>query len=128
VDKSKTQPFIYVAGPYRGGNSWDTEQNIRKAEAVGMECVKAGFAVHCPHTNFRFGEGWLPDPVWLQADITVMRRCDAVMVCPGWEQSSGTKAEIAIAMQDELPVFYDLRDMAQHFAGRLEAVDHATCA
>lgn len=27
---------IYIAGPYRGSNAWDVEQNIRMAEELGF--------------------------------------------------------------------------------------------
>lgn len=34
--------IIYVAGPFRGSNAWEIEQNIRRAEAVGLAVAKVG--------------------------------------------------------------------------------------
>jgi hypothetical protein len=39
-----------------------------------------------------------------------MRRCDLVVVVPGWETSGGTLKEIAEAERLGIPVFYWLRD------------------
>ena len=41
----------------------------------------------------------------LAGTLELMRRCDAVVVIPGWEHSTGTKAEIDEAMRLEIPVF-----------------------
>lgn len=35
--------------------------------------------------------------IWLDGDIAIMRRCDAVVLVGNWVQSSGSKAEIEIA-------------------------------
>ena len=109
------QGVLYVAGPYRGGNAWDTRENIRRAERVAMECWRAGFAVICPHTNAANGEGWLPDHVWMEGDLTRMRRCDAVVVVPDWERSEGTRAEIEMARKEGIPVFFSLADAITYF-------------
>lgn len=96
--EERKQPVGYVAGPFRGANAWEVRENIRRAERVAMECWKTGFAAICPHTNAANGEGFVPDEVWLHGDITIMYRCDAVVVVPDWERSGGTKAEIALAI------------------------------
>ena len=46
--------------------------------------------------------------MWLEGDLEMLRRCDAVLVVPGWEKSSGTRAEIAEANACGIPVFYAL--------------------
>jgi hypothetical protein len=53
----------------------------------------------------RYLSGAAPDEVWLEGDLELMRRCDAVLLVPGWKQSSGTVAEVTEARRMGLPVF-----------------------
>lgn len=43
---------------------------------------------------------------WLEATLDELRTCDAVVVVPGYQTSSGTLAEIDEAKKLGLPVFY----------------------
>jgi len=121
-EQKQKQPLIYIAGPYSAANAWDRHKNIAAAEDLSMQAVKAGFAVHCPHSNFRHAYGWLPESVFVRADITVMLRCDALLILPGWEDSKGTQEEIAIAGKERIPAFFTLPAAVTHFADRLEVV------
>lgn len=100
-------PVVYIAGPYRAGNNWAIEQNVRRAEALSLATWRAGAAAICPHTISRFFQGAAADSVWLQGDLALLRRCDAVRVVEGWEQSTGTCAEIRAAKAWGIPVLYD---------------------
>jgi nucleoside 2-deoxyribosyltransferase len=99
---------IYIAGPFRGPNSWEIEQNIRRAEGFALNVWLLGAAALCPHTNTRFYQGAAPDRVWLEGDIEMLKRCDAVLAIPGWEKSKGATAEVEVASKAGIPVFYDL--------------------
>ena len=57
---------VYIAGPFRGPNAWEIEQNIRRAESLALEVWRAGAAALCPYTNTRFFQGAAPDDVWLR--------------------------------------------------------------
>jgi nucleoside 2-deoxyribosyltransferase len=103
--------LIYIAGPFRAANAWEIEQNIRRAEGVALEVWRAGFAALCPHTNTRFFQGAAPDESWLQGDIEMLRRCDGVMLCENWWLSSGTKAEVGVAVERLIPVYDEVRDI-----------------
>ncbi len=94
----------FVAGPFRGPNAWEIECNIRRAETVALELWRLGFAVICPHTNSRFFQGAAPDEVWLKGDLEFLRRCDLVVLAPGWRKSSGTAGEVAEAGRLGIPV------------------------
>lgn len=50
-------------------------------------------------------EGAATDEQFLAGTLELMRRCDAVILVPGWSTSEGTKAEIAEAMRIGLPMF-----------------------
>lgn len=108
------QKVIYVAGPVRDHNTgpdgaynyYHQLKNCRVAEQISWEVWKAGGAPICPHMNTLNYQGSLPDKIWLDGDISILLRCDALLVCPGWENSSGTKAEIQAAEEADIPVFY----------------------
>lgn len=96
---------IYISGPFRADNSWEVEQNIRRAEALSLEVWRNGMVAICPHANTRFFQGAAPDEVWLRGDIEILLRCDAVLLVPGWEGSVGTRGEVEAAEKRGIPVF-----------------------
>jgi hypothetical protein len=102
---------VYVAGPFRGSNSWEMEENIRRAERLALDVWRLGAACVCPHTNTRFFQGAADDAVWLDGDLEILARCDAVIMTSDWKRSSGARAEEAFAQQRNIPVFYDLIDL-----------------
>ena len=103
--------LIYVAGPFRATNSWDMEANIRRAETLALEVWRAGAAAICPHSNTRFYQGAAPDEVWLDGDLEMVRRSDALVMTPDWERSSGARGEHDLAVGLGIPVFYDIEGL-----------------
>jgi nucleoside 2-deoxyribosyltransferase len=102
-----TRPaLIYIAGPFRAATPWEVEANVRRAEALSVAVARMPmlFPV-CPHTMGRFLSGAAPDEVWLEGDLELMRRCDAVLLVLDWQRSSGTRAEVTEAHRVGLPVF-----------------------
>lgn len=97
---------VYVAGPYRAKDEVGVHRNILAADRIGMEIMGRGDVAIVPHKLFANWGGLADDAVFLRTDIWLMQRCDAVVVVPGWETSSGTKAEIAEAEKRGIPVFY----------------------
>jgi len=102
---------IYIAGPFRGASTWDIECNVRRAEAVALEVAKLGAMPLCPHTNTRFFHGQLDDAFWLGGTLELMRRCDALLLLPDWERSSGTRGEKTAAEGTSMPIFSSLGDL-----------------
>jgi nucleoside 2-deoxyribosyltransferase len=96
---------IYIAGKYRGPNAWAIEQNIRAAEDVAARVWAMGMVALCPHANSRHMDGVATDEHFLAGTLELLGRCDAVVLVPGWEKSSGTRAEIAEAQALCKPVF-----------------------
>lgn len=115
--------LIYVAGPYRSKDRGmrGVHENIERAAAIALELWVAGAAVICPHKNTAFFDGAAEDSVWLTGDLEMLRRCDAIVMVPGWEKSVGAVDERREALAHGLEVFeweeegppgdYDLRNV-----------------
>lgn len=103
---------VYVAGPFRGPDSWAIENNIRRAEALALDVWKLGAAAVCPHTNTRFFQGAAPDHLWLDGDLAILAKCDAILMTDDWARSTGARAEKDFAEQRGLPVFYTLGELS----------------
>lgn len=108
---------VYIAGPFRGRTPWDVEQNIRKAEALALAAWRAGAAVICPHTNTRFFDGAAPDHIWLDGDIEILKRCDAILMTDDWQRSNGARNEHAVAASMPIPIFYDVDSLKRWVNG-----------
>lgn len=46
---------------------------------------------------------------YLGYDLWSLSRCDAMLLCPGWENSKGCKTEVRFAVENNIPV-YDYND------------------
>lgn len=95
--------IIYVAGPYRG----NVEANIANARKVAIAVWEAGHVALCPHLNAAHFEKdcTLGDNVYLSGDLALLARCDALVLCPGWQESPGTKQELNFAKLNGIPIF-----------------------
>lgn len=100
---------IYVAGPYRSTCEWELEGFLRHAEDVSLKLWKEGWAVICPHKNTAHFGGALgiPDNTWLMGYLEILKRCDAICMLKGWEDSKGAQAEMALAKVRGLSVLYE---------------------
>jgi hypothetical protein len=102
---------VYVAGPYRGANNWEIENNIRRAEALALVVWQLGAAAICPHANTRFFQGTASDETWLLGDLEILKRCDAVLLTPDWVASAGARAEYEFAKERGIPRFENVKDL-----------------
>lgn len=99
--------LCYLAGPYRSKDGViGIRRNIWCAEEVAIQLWQTGLAVISPHKNTALLDGSAPDDVWLKGDLEMIRRCDFIVVLPGWEKSEGTNAEIDFAHEHKIPVYY----------------------
>lgn len=110
-------PVVYIAGPYRGPDNWTIEGNIRRAETLALDVWRAGAAALCPHANTRFFQYAAPDDVWLRGDLAMLAKCDAILMTPDWQKSSGAREELLFAQHRGIPVFYTLTQLREWMAG-----------
>jgi hypothetical protein len=112
---------IYIAGPFRAPSKhcpghqdhWGIQQNIMRAMECALDVWRLGAVALCPHGNTFCLQHAAPDEVWLEGDLELLSRCDAVFMVPGWETSQGAKAERAHAISKDLPVFYGIDDIQE---------------
>ena len=99
-------PLIYIAGPYRAPTAWGRERNIHEARRFGVMVARAGGYPVIPHSNTAHFDGEAPDELWLAGTLELMRRCDAVLLMPRWNDSSGARIERAEAARLHIPIFH----------------------
>ena len=101
-------PLIYIAGPYSG----DVENNIAKAEKVSIELIRNGWYVFTPHKNTAGYEQYedrdkISVQTWIDMDLDMLERCDALYVMREWRTSIGTCGEISFAGKVDIPIFFE---------------------
>lgn len=98
--------ICFLAGPYRAPTIRGVVLNVRAAESVAVELWKLGTVVPlCAHLNSALFDGIVPDEVFLEGALELLRRSDAIVLAPGWRGSAGARAELAEAERLGLPVF-----------------------
>lgn len=120
----KRQPVVYVAGPFRaasayvagGQDMFRVQENIMRAMALSVEAWRLGAVALCPHANTMFFTGAADDRVWLDGDLELLRRSDAVLLTDNWQTSSGARHEVDVARAAGIPVFETL-DALRAFLG-----------
>ncbi len=121
--RRRWKPVVYVAGPYRGPSEWAVKQNVALAESAALAVWALGAACICPHKNTeRFG-GALPDRVWLEGDLELVRRCDALLIVGEWRKSQGTLGEIEEASRNGIPICSSIEELADVLSGLCTTAD-----
>jgi hypothetical protein len=98
-------PVVYIAGPYRAPTPWQVLGNVRAAQEVALQVWKLGAVALCPHSNTGLFDGECVDEIWLEGDLELLRRSDALLLTEGWQASRGAQREYQLAVELGLPVF-----------------------
>ena len=109
--------LIYIAGRYRDSRGeYYVRCNIREAERCALFVWQFGGVAICPHKNTAgLGGAYnIPDEVWLNGDMEIMSRCDAVWAIPGWDTSEGAMNEVKNAKVWGLPVLYNQAEVLEY--------------
>ena len=104
---TRKTPRVYLAGPMRGYDGFNyplferTAQNLR---SLGL------FVVNPTEVSALMGT---PDEIdadkamlerLFEADIALLKTCDAIALLPGWERSAGAKRELSAAIEAGLDI------------------------
>lgn len=98
---------VYIAGPFTAKTDIECEANIVRAEAAAASIIAADPEVVCiiPHAigrNFKHGPG--TPQYWYDATMSMLSRCDAIVMLPGWEGSKGSVREYEYAVENNMPI------------------------
>jgi hypothetical protein len=104
--------LMYVAGAYTGKTKEEVDLNIECAKKVGQVVVRKGWYPAIPHANTAGFDRTVSEVTyqfWIDGTLELMRRCDAVIMCPGWESSNGARGEHEEARRLKMPIYYETR-------------------
>jgi hypothetical protein len=104
---------IYVSGPMRAPTLWQVRKNCMRIIETGWELIKRGWCVIVPvwFGDFLTDEDWKNIDHWEEvivgSDCEIVKRCDTIFMCKGWEKSSGANKELETAKEYELEIIYE---------------------
>jgi hypothetical protein len=110
---------VYVAGPISSSNSFQFLANVGKGIKMSLRLLLDGYSPFSPFLDFQY---FLLLPEGQKVSIEVMYAysmawlevSNAVLVLEGWENSVGTKAEIARANMLGIPVFFSYDELEEY--------------
>ena len=101
--------IIYVSAPYSKG---DTVENVRNACLAGNAILAKGHIPFVPHLthlwHFITPKSY---EQWLEIDLALIPRMDALLRLPG--ESTGADREVELAKSLGIPVYYSLEEIPQ---------------
>ena len=118
--REEMRPLIYVSGPISHGGTLSPEAqkaNVRHATSIAFSLIRSGFSVYCPHWSLLAEdliEMTLDHGMWIENDLPLVGRCDALLRLPG--PSKGADMEVEHAYLCEVPVFTQIGFLKDHFA------------
>lgn len=101
--------LVYVSGPYsEHAGTGTVAENIERAKAVCVQLWNEGYAVICPHTNTaHFNDvSTATYEDYIEGDLLMVERSDAIVMMEGWERSSGAVRELDHARAQAVPIYY----------------------
>ena len=100
---------VYVAGKYSDDNILDCLRNIGRGNALGRRVFMDGHAPFIPWHDADFvinnPEAEFTVQMFYDYSIAWLKASDCMLLVHGWESSSGTIKEIAIAEKLGIPIF-----------------------
>ncbi len=107
--------LIYISGPHIGSTYHQTEAYITYAREWAEKLAHAGHAFYCPHLNtahFDTISPDVPESFWREMNANILRRCDAVLLLPGWDNEEATRRDVEFAENARVPVIVDIDEIA----------------
>lgn len=99
--------ILFVSGPYRADMPEGVHDNIQAARKVAIAIWEAGHTALCPHLNTaRFElDCKAPDQAYLDGDLEMLKRCDGIVMMPGWVKSKGACSEYDYARLNGIQLY-----------------------
>jgi hypothetical protein len=100
--------IVYIAGPYAANESGSIDDHIALARDAALKVWEAGHFAMCPHLNTSHFEedSELTNKDYVDRDLWMVARCDAIVMLPGWQESRGATRERDYATVQDIPVYF----------------------
>lgn len=102
---------VFICGPFRAETEYARRENIQKAEFVAKRLAEKGIYYICPHLNSAHFQGIGEDSFWLSMYQELLLRCDVIYVLAGAKESSGSMAELSLAIDKGITIVYSMEDL-----------------
>jgi hypothetical protein len=115
---------VYVAGAYSDDNVLGVLRNIGRGETTAAELFSMGFAPFTPwHDKSFVIEHWADKfsvDMFYNYSIEWLKVSDCMLIVANtkglkdWQDSTGTLKEIEVAKENNIPVFFHIRDLVKY--------------
>ena len=105
--------LAYLAGPYSANDDWTKQQHINRCWKAGFALNKRGIGHIGPHLNSQWMDAANDADFYYRLGERLLTACDGILMLDGWENSKGSRQELALANDLGLPVFYSLEEVYQ---------------
>jgi hypothetical protein len=100
--------LVFISGPYSGKKLPDVETNIDIARRAAIWCARNDINYFCPHMNSALFDYYIPEvsvDFYYAMDKVFLTKCDAILLLPKWEYSTGASVEYNEALTLGLRTF-----------------------
>lgn len=113
----------YISHPYTGNE----EKNKADADRIRAALKEANPSICFMNPLWMFGNKDTYYCTTLADALELLSSCEAVIFCPGWEDSTGCRAEKAFALQQGIRIMYlqDFPEVMRHLANDMVKEDLA---
>jgi hypothetical protein len=114
---------VYIAGPYTPHSTNGAVEmlgNIRQGIRMSLDLIHLGFAPFCPWLDFLYWVSCPEEKVLtyeqiINLSLVYVEGNEAVLMLPRWESSAGAQKERQHALDLDIPVFYSVEELCEHF-------------
>lgn len=100
--------ILYISGPFSDRDPvHGVSKHILQASEAALLAWHEGWAVVCPHKNsagFQHVQS-IPRKTWIEGDLEILRRCDAICMFGYWTGSRGACLEYSLARDLGIPIY-----------------------
>lgn len=102
---------IYISGPITGidENRCDVTFGFTAAdlEIRGHEPISPWHVAKTLPKSFSYED-------YMDIDMVLLKKCDAILMLDGWEESRGCTREFGYASRTDLPIFYSINEIPKN--------------
>lgn len=99
---------IYISGPITGIDKDKCEAVFTLA--AGQLALKGYEPVSPWHLSRLLPPSFTYED-YMEIDMVLLKKCDAILMLPGWENSRGATKELTYAKKNDMKVFFDIKDI-----------------